>query len=391
MRTTTWFQTPKYSLDFRYGLSGLLTAPIGYLVLLFLPVYLEVISINLSLNEQQIGWLASTDALGLAIATLLFAIKVKKLNFPMVAFIGVFIAVAANIASIGVSNFNYLCAIRVIAGFGEGLIVAVGISAIGMTKNPNRWFGFYTAVIVLVQVLGIAMVPILYEMWSLEGVFLAMAVFYLLPLSVLKVLPKNSQAFQVNTDKDAIASKSTVSTKIFMYALAGLLCFYIGIGGIWTFISLMGTSAGLTLSYVSQALALSLSAGLIGALYFSYLGDKGKSQILLFSSLIAMALSLWWLIFSLTQLSYFVALCVFSFFWSIAGARLFAVISDVDHSGKYISAAQTMAGAGYIVGPILAASLFNGFEYTGVIAMGTLVFALCFAFITPLATQKTTC
>ena len=54
--------------DLKYGLSGLATAPIGYLVLLFLPVYLEVVGISLALTEQQIGWLASTDSIGLVIA-----------------------------------------------------------------------------------------------------------------------------------------------------------------------------------------------------------------------------------------------------------------------------------------------------------------------------------
>ena len=45
----------KSNSDLKYGLSGLATAPIGYLVLLFLPVYLEVVGINLSLTDQQIG------------------------------------------------------------------------------------------------------------------------------------------------------------------------------------------------------------------------------------------------------------------------------------------------------------------------------------------------
>ncbi|MDN3385151.1 hypothetical protein QL995_21230 [Pseudoalteromonas sp. APC 3358] len=70
--------------DLRLGLSGLATAPIGYLVLLFLPVYLEVVGINLSLTEQQIGWLASTDSVGLALATFIFSIFIKKVNFRQV-------------------------------------------------------------------------------------------------------------------------------------------------------------------------------------------------------------------------------------------------------------------------------------------------------------------
>ncbi|WP_426357356.1 hypothetical protein ACPUVO_12905 [Pseudocolwellia sp. HL-MZ19] len=110
--------------------------------------------------------------------------------------------------------------------------------------------------------------------------------------------------------------------------------------------SLMGTSAGLTLSFVSQALAISMIAGLLGAIFFA-------------------------------------------FFWSIASARLSAVISDVDHSGKYISAAQTVLGFAYILGPVLAATLLQDTGYTRIIIMGTVLFSLCFIFLLPLARFKT--
>ena len=101
-----------------------------------------------------------------------------------------------------------------------------------------------------------------------------------------------------------------------------------------------------------------------------------------------MALSLWALNKGLTETRYLVSLCVFSFFWSIAGARLFAVISDVDHSGKYISAAQTVVGVGYILGPILASTLVKNTSYTDVIMMGSVLFSLSFIFILPLARFK---
>jgi predicted MFS family arabinose efflux permease len=154
--------------------------------------------------------------------------------------------------------------------------------------------------------------------------------------------------------------------------------------------SLMGTSVGLTLSFVSQALALSMVAGLVGAIFFALIGDMSKKIALMLISLIAMALSLWGLDSDLTELRYLVALCIFAFFWSIASARLSAAISDVDHSGQYISAAQTVLGLAYILGPILASNLVQDAGYTKVIMMGTVLFGLCFIFLLPLARFKTT-
>ena len=372
--------------DLKYGLSGLATAPIGYLVLLFLPVYLEVVGINLSLTDQQIGWLASTDSIGLALATFIFSVFIKKLNFRKVLLVGVVITVAGNLLSALTQDFLVLCFIRSITGLGEGLIVAVGISAIGMTNNPNRWFGFYTAAIVIVQAIGLALVPIIYDQLSLSGVFVAMALFYLVPLIVIKLLPRKSDDYKAEEGSKTKQYKQP--SNLLNLGLVGLLFFYMSIGGVWTYMSLMGTSANLTLSFVSQALAIAMFAGLIGALFFAFIGEHGKHTGLLFISLLMMALSLWVLNKGLTEIRYLASLCVFSFFWSISGARLFAVISDVDHSGKYISAAQTVVGVGYILGPILASTLVKTSSYSDVIMMGTVLFSLSFIFILPLSRFK---
>lgn len=372
--------------DLIFGLSGLATAPIGYLVLLFLPVYLEVVGINLSLSEQQIGWLASTDSIGLALATFIFSVFIKRVNFRKVLLGGVFVTVFGNLCSSLIQDFYLLCFIRALTGLGEGMIVAVGISALGMTQNPNRWFGFYTAVMVVVQAIGLVLVPIIYNHFSLSGVFLGMALFYLLPLTVIKLLPRKSDDYE-KTD-NAITPKFKQPKMLLNLGLISLLFCYMGVSGVWAYMSLIGTSVGLTLSFVSKALAISMVAGLLGAMFFALIGDMSKRVGLMLLSLIIMALSLWGLDNELTELRYLIALCFFSFFWSIASARLSAVISDIDHSGQYISAAQTVLGLAYIIGPILASTLVQDTGYTKVIMMGTILFSLCFIFVLPLARFK---
>ncbi len=373
--------------DMKYGLSGLVTAPIGYLVLLFLPVYLEVVGLSLSLTGEQIGWLASTDSIGLALATLLFSVFIKKVNFRTVLTVGVIITVLGNFASAFVQDFLLLCFVRTLTGLGEGMIVAVGISALGMTKNPNRWFGFYTATMVVVQAIGLVLIPIIYDSFSLLGVFIGIGLLYLLPLAAIKLLPCKSEDFK--TVEDVVKPTFKQPKKLLNLGLISLLFCYMGVSGVWAYMSLMGTSAGLTLSFVSQALAISMIAGLLGAIFFALIGDISKKVGLMLISLILMALSLWGLEGNLTEMRYLIALSVFAFFWSIASARLSAVISDVDHSGKYISAAQTVLGFAYILGPILAATLLQDTGYTRIIIMGTVLFSLCFIFLLPLARFKT--
>ncbi len=370
-----------------FGLAGLLTAPVGYLILLFLPVYLEVMAEALQLTEQQIGRLAATDSVGIVMATLLFAKFVHQLNFRTTTIFGVVIAVAANLACGMVTDFTLLCLLRIVCGLGEGLLVAVGISALGMTSSPNRWFGYYTAAVVAVQALGLVAVTPIYQAGGLGMLFIVIGAFYLLPLTVVKRLPANSQSYQ--TDEVTDVQPLPISKALFSSALAGLLCFYIGIGAVWSYISFLATDQGLALDSVSRSLALSMVAGLLGALFFAWLDQKGKSSTLLISSFAIMSACLLAVLNQLTDLKYLLLLSVFSFFWSVVGARTFAIISDADHSGKYISMAQATVGIGYILGPMLAAELVVDFKYTGVNTLGIVAFCCCIALMWPLAKKGT--
>ena len=317
------------------------------------------------------------------LATLLFAHFVQRLNFRHVAAAGISISVLANLACGFVSDFNLLCLLRVLCGLGEGLLVAVGISALGMTSSPNRWFGYYTAAVVAVQALGLLAVTPVYEAGGLQLMFLFIAGFYLLPLLVLRRLPTGSQSYQ-SISSETVAP-SSASGKLFAAALLGLLCFYMGIGAVWSYISFLATDQGLELNSVSQSLALSMLAGLFGALFFAWLDQRGKSTTLLLASFAIMSACLIAVLNQLTDLKYLLLLSIFSFFWSVVGARTFAIISDADQSGKYISMAQATVGIGYILGPMLAAQLIADFKYTGVNILGIVAFACCIGLMWPLA------
>ncbi|MCG7530818.1 MFS transporter [Psychrobium sp. MM17-31] len=368
------------SRDLSFGLSGMLTTCVGYTLILFMPLYLEFVGGHLSLNESQIGWLASTDAGGLALAALLFALLVKRLNFRYVVAAGCAIALIGNLLSIPINDFKLLCFIRIVTGFGEGLVVAAGITVIGMVSNPNRWFGIYTAAVVVVQGLGLIVLPGINDGFGVSGLFIFLAALFVLPFLVVSQLPSKANTelaeSQVN-DNDSSLSR------LLLLALAGQLVFYAGIGGIWAYISLMGSEQGLAIDVVSRSLAIAMAVGALGGLAFAALGKRGDSRgLFALSIFIMMACAVGF--YQFTAMSYLLILCVFSFFWSLLGARLFAVVSDADKSGKFISAAQTVLSLGYMVGPIIAAMMFERLAYHGVLMMAAISFLLCFILVLPL-------
>ena len=367
--------------DLANGLSGILTTCVGYTLILFMPLYLEFVAQALSLTESQVGILAATDAGGLALAALLFAVFIKRLNFKYVVLIGCAIAIVGNLLSISLSDFGLLCTVRTLTGFGEGLVVAAGISVVGMVSNPNRWFGLYTAAVVAVQAVGLIILPVIKQHFDVQGLFIFFALLFLLPLLVYRTLPANSAGAESSSShNDKIDNRLS---KLLLLALLGQLFFYAGIGGVWAYISLMGSEQGLDIDVVSQSLAISMAVGALGGLAFAVLGKRGDSQMLFALSTFVMVGCLAGLV-DFSALGYLVVLCIFSFFWSLLGARLFAVVSDADHTGKYISAAQTVLSLGYMVGPLVAAMLFEDFAYQGVLAMAAIAFVTCFVMVLPL-------
>ncbi|MEH6713095.1 MAG: MFS transporter [Paraglaciecola polaris] len=364
--------------DRKNGISGLIAAPIGYLMVLFLPVFLEVASQQLALTPSEVGRLGAMDALGLAIGTLICAVYIKRLNFRHTVALGAIICISMNVLSAFISDFSVLCMIRVVAGLGEGLLVAIGVTAVGMTSLPERWFGLYTAAIVAVQAVGLLIIAPIFNQWQLSGVFITMALIYAIPLALLRLLPVRSEA--VTT-----VSHQSQPTRKLLLAMFAMLFFYLCIGGVWAYVSFMGTGQGLSLEYVSNSLAISMLSGFLGALFFAAIGRHARNMSLLVGSIIIMITSLYFLSTFNTGFSYLIITCVYGFFWSVIGARLFSAISDADQSGRYISAAQTVLGMGVALGPLLASLLIDDFGYAGVNGMAAVALVLCLLSILPLA------
>ena len=205
--------------DRTYGRIGLMIAPIGYLLLLILPIYLEVIDLHYDLTDGG-NWRRLPRA-----GHTVFTLFIDKINIKTCLLVALDIVVASNLILLFDKRFDLLCVLRIVSGFGGGLLAAIGTLCVNQTSQPNRWFGFYAAVAILIQTVCFIVVPLVFEWFSINGIFLVLALISCLPLMAWRQLPNSfSRTFELNNDKKShlLPSRLTSSwaCSVYFYSIS---------------------------------------------------------------------------------------------------------------------------------------------------------------------------
>lgn len=378
--------TIKPKSDLWLGLSGSLTALMGYSVIFLLPSFVESSANHFVLNGQQLGWLGSADTGGLALSTLLMAFLIHRCQLSRVLLAGVAISLLGNGLSLMAGDLSPLLLSRLVAGFGEGLLVSVGMSALAQTRDTNRWFAIYTAAVVTLQAAGLFFLPSVVELWGYDGVLYCFSALIISPLFLLWALPRYSSVQHGSIDKNSNSFVDEPSArKPLLLSMLAVLGFYISIGTVWTYVANIGTGAGFDFAWVSKALSLSMIGGFLGALLLLVLGRHAKGRRIYLASALLMFASLLALLGDLSQSRYLAALIAYSVVWSIIASKLFSDIADADHSGRFITACQPMLNIGFALGPLITSVfvLWGGNEV--IIILASIALCLCIVSIMPLA------
>lgn len=376
--------TTKQHRDLFLGTSGTIAALIGYSVIFLLPSFLEAAAVQFNLNNQQIGWLGSSETGGLAISTLLCALFINKLDIKKIAVLGIVIALIANVLSNFCTAVEGLLWSRLVAGLGEGLLVTAGMTALAKTANPDRWFAIYTGAAVVLQAAGLFLLPSVIQQWQLFGVLLCFIILLILALFFIRYLPNKTDVIRENSLNSPETSNAKLSRNL-VFGVFAILSFYISIGAVWTYIAGIGTAAGFSFEWVSTALSISMIGGFIGAVLLALMGRMATGSVILIVSGLIMLLCLYFLDLDFNKSQYTWTLIIYSVVWSVIASRLFSLIATADKSGRFITASQPMLNIGFALGPLMASGLIVKFSYSGVLALAAVSLLVSILCIIPLA------
>jgi predicted MFS family arabinose efflux permease len=332
----------------------------------------------LGFDDRAAGYVASAEMFGIAATTVAMTFAAHRFNWRRVIAWSLAIMVVANIASTLVRGADTFAALRFAAGVGAGGLISLSFAAIGLTRRPDRNFGYLIMWVLTYGALALLAMPTAYGFAGFRGVLWFFALFPLIALPWLKYFPASGEN-AVQVGKDAVdlpgASKGL--------ALAAMFAYFLGQGVVWAYLFLIGIAGGLSEQQVANGLTVSQFAGIAGALGAALTAGRYGRAVPLAAGIVAGAVTLYFLVGQFSAMLYLVAVSVYNLAWNFTHPYLLGAMASFDRRGRVVVNAVAMQMLGLAIGPSLAASVIEEGIYVNVNLLGGALFLLSAALILP--------
>ena len=356
-------------------------AVVGPCVFIIQPGFVQGLVENLGLTPGEAGYIASAEMWGLALTTIVLTVVAHKYDWQKLTFCFLIVAVIGNLASIGQTDVLLLGLARVLTGLGLGGMISLPFAMMGLTRNPDRNFGFIVVWVLLYGALGLFAIPWALAIIKLNGILLFLAVFCALGLPLIRYLPRRADDHLQETE-----CTDHYSGPVKGFTLLGILAFNTAIGIVWAYIFLVGVNGGMAEQSVANVLTISQFLGVAGALLAATLATAIGRLIPLGIAIIGCGIGVAWLLNDISYLVYATAIYLFNFMWNVAQPYLLALMASFADGGKMIVRGVCLQMIGFAIGPYIGATLLRaqGADmYSTVNQVGATLFFLSLLLILP--------
>lgn len=358
------------------------TAAFIYASLLVAPGMVGGMVSLLGFSPLEAGLVISAELGAMAIASILATLWLHLVNWHTAFRVTIMLSIIGNAASFTFTSHLDLVLARFLTGVVAGISAAIVVATIGMTRDPDRTFGYWFGGQLLFGALGLALLPHIFRAGGYGMVYLIIASLLIGLLFGVRYLPAHSPARQ---------EKREHRSPIFFYALVGLSAAFIyqtGEVGVWVYFERIGNAAGLSIHTVAYSLSIATIFGLAGSLTAAAVTTRwGRALPLTCGatlSLVGMSL----LMMQLNGLLFLGIASVFSFGWYFTLPYILASIANADPSGRMVVWGNSTLGFGVAAGPVFAGTLQRGESFAPVIWAGMFCVIIGFMFILKLALYR---
>ncbi len=349
----------------QYLLTAYILAAFGAWVFLIQPLFLGTLAEAYQLNPRQIGYLAAIEMAGAALTSISAPFWINRINRRHIAVFGICMASLGNFLTICAPDFNSLLLARCGTAFrGTGVVYAMGISMLGETENPDRYFGIGLTLQVWFGSAGLVLLP---HVVSLGGAPLMLAVsggLYLIALPFLRWVPvasiKRAPAGLPPANRFGGLNAGIVLTLLSFLALQAAS------GAYWAFIERIGFSAQLSTVAIGTYLGAATLVGALGAVTAGLLGTRFGRGIPLAAGFICYAAGLAFINLPVTGLTFAVSVLLFNYAWNLIIPYQFGLLSHFDTTGRFMVVSPAMQASGIAAGPLLASQFITGDNFVRV-------------------------
>ncbi len=361
-------------------ISALLLSCVGVFAIMAGPIMTEVLVGSLGLSAESAGQIFAVEALGTALAPLAATLWMGRVRWRTAAIFALLVVIAGNVVSSYQTTAGALTALRFAVGFlGQGTAFTLAIGIISGTAQKDRNFAFLIAAQVVLGVLCFLLLPLPND--DIAGVLLPLAGLALLTLATVGWVPQPTAA----VGSHAAAAGSGGSAGPALMALAVMLIWCTGLGAIWAFVKLIGSSGGIDPAQVGVALGISTGVATLGALAAAWLADRIGRIIPVTVALLVQVAMIFLLQGQMSFLQFAVTAAVFQIFWNLTGPYLMGTIALSDNTGKISLLIPTAQIGGFFLGPVIAGQFLKGQGFGPANTVAIICFLLALALFIPTA------
>lgn len=341
-----------------------LSGCVPLLPLLVLPVMVGGFVDHLGLGEDQAGWLASAGFLGAALAALLLAFRMHRLDLRRLALLGLLLmAVTDGLSAFaGQWDWKVLASLRLLSGLGSGMAYGAVMGSFACWREPDRAYGFFMAVQFGVSAAGLYLLPAWLPGIGISGLFLGFAALDLLALAFVAQLaggPERARYLAAGRIEWQLVLSLTA-----LACLLGLGLFETANMAQFTYIERIGVMHGLAAGQIGLALGFSSLIGVPAAFSVTLIGSRfGYYRPLLFAASLQIT-SLFLLLSPVGARFYVPAVILMSAGWAMSLPYFQAILARMDRGGSVVVAGGFATGAGGFLGPAGAAALVGPGSYS---------------------------
>ena len=362
-------------------ISAILLGTVGVLSFIIQPGIVEGFVRHLHLGEADAVNLVGLEMLGVAVATVVLAAWGNLINWRVVVIGGLALAAGGDIASAlglgaGGHSASWFGMARLVAGLGEGAIISISFTFVGLTAKTERNVALYLVSLLAYGAFGLWYLPQFLDAFGFYALFLGFAALSLAGMVAICFVPRAYHHAEM-----ANPTARQLPLALLIVALGGVLAYNLAQGIAWAVLALVGGGAGLGEQQVADALFLSQILAIAGALASVFLADRVNRNGAIAFGILVGAASIALLLGRPTALLFTMSVCGFNILWNFVLPFILGRICDFDESGRIMSFAIAMQMTGLGGGPLIAGQLLNGNGYRAVELVCIALFLVSYALL----------
>jgi predicted MFS family arabinose efflux permease len=361
--------------DARAVAAGVTLSVVAIGTFLLQPPFIEAAVADLHFTESQVGILSALMMGGSTIASVAATLWVRRSSWRTTAALGLLGLLTVNVASMFWHGLVPFLALQGAGGLFGGSLYSLSLTVLSDCQRPDRGFAYAIGAQTGYQIFGLAAGPFMLQHGGVNtmlGLFSALCVVGVLLVTLLPAHGRNVSA---------AAADARVLHAPVLFALAGCFLFYVNVNAYWTYIERIGTTAGLSLSAISNTLSFGTAASMGGVFLASWLGFRRGLLVPIAASAVAIVLSAVLLTGTLHLTAYVVSAVLYGNAWNLSMTYQYSTVNVVDRSRRGVALAPALHNAGGAAGPALAALFVSEHDHSSVIwivSLSVLASLACF-------------